>query len=157
MTGTRETRKCKYVYRLLQSKKSKLLTGNFCVVVDILNTWYASAKITVLPWSAIICTHAHVPCILAVASIRGWRLFHSELRIVWLLFKGGNYSWVASIQGWCLFEGKVYLRVVSIWGWCLFEGGVYSRVVSHWFEEIQHHMQDVGLLLAMGWGIVTDL
>ena len=39
-----------------------------------------------------------VPRILAAATIRGRRLFCSELPIVRLLFKGGDYSRVASIQ-----------------------------------------------------------
>ena len=39
-----------------------------------------------------------VPCILAVATIRGQYLFCSELPIVHLLFEGGNYSRAASVE-----------------------------------------------------------
>ena len=31
-------------------------------------------------------------CVLVAATIQGWRLFHSELPIVQLLFEGGVYS-----------------------------------------------------------------
>ena len=49
---------------------------------------------------------------------------------VWLLFKGGYYSRVATILGWLLFEGGYYSRVASIRGWLLFEGGYYSRAAT---------------------------
>ena len=39
-----------------------------------------------------------VLCILTTATIRGWRLFPSELPIVRLLFEGGDYLRTASIQ-----------------------------------------------------------
>ena len=39
-----------------------------------------------------------VPCLLNVATIRGRHLFVQELRTVRLLFKGGHYLRVASIQ-----------------------------------------------------------
>ena len=45
----------------------------------------------------------------AMTTIRGQRLFHSELRIVWLL-----YSRVATIQEWRLFVGSVFLKKYSI-------------------------------------------
>ena len=45
--------------------------------------------------SEIICTHVHMPCLLAAGTIRGWHLL---LRIVRLLFKGGDYSRVATIR-----------------------------------------------------------
>ena len=48
--------------------------------------------------------HVCVPCILATATIQGQRLFHSELPIVWLLFKGGVYLRAATIRGRHLFE-----------------------------------------------------
>ena len=44
------------------------------------------------PLSKIICTRVHVSPITAAATIWGWRLFCSELLIVWLLFEGGIYS-----------------------------------------------------------------
>ena len=37
-------------------------------------------------------------CTVAAATIQGWCLFRSELQIVWLLFKGSDYSRVASIR-----------------------------------------------------------
>ena len=45
---------------------------------------------------ALISVRIRAPCILAAATIWGWRLFHSELPIVWLLFEGGDYSRAAS-------------------------------------------------------------
>ena len=42
-------------------------------------------------------THA-LPHIIAMANIRGWHLFRSELPIVWLIFEGGDYSRAVSIQ-----------------------------------------------------------
>ena len=37
-------------------------------------------------------SHTCVPHILVAPTIRGQRLFHSELPVVWLLFEGGIYS-----------------------------------------------------------------
>ena len=66
--------------------------------------------------------------LVAVATIQGRRLFHSELPIVRLLFEGGVYSkkygnspcyirtW-AAIQGWCLFHSEL----PTVRGWRLFE------------------------------------
>ena len=45
---------------------------------------------------ALISVRIRAPCILAAATIWGWRLFHSELPTVWLLFEGGDYSRAAS-------------------------------------------------------------
>ena len=36
--------------------------------------------------------YVYLLCILALATIQGWHLFHSELPILWLLFASGNYS-----------------------------------------------------------------
>jgi len=46
--------------------------------------------------AAIISTRVRVPHIVTAATIRGRRLFCSELLIVQLLFEGGDYSRVAS-------------------------------------------------------------
>ena len=48
--------------------------------------------------TVIICTREHLPYILAAATIRGRRLFHSELPIMQLLFEGGVYSKKYSIK-----------------------------------------------------------
>ena len=42
--------------------------------------------------------YVRVPSIVAADTIRGWRLFSSELLIVRLVFEGGNYSRAVSIQ-----------------------------------------------------------
>ena len=61
---------------------------------DLYNIDDSSASMVIRKYSH---THA-LPHIIAMANIRGWHLFHSELLIVWLLFEGGDYSRAASIQ-----------------------------------------------------------
>ena len=60
-------------------------------------------------------TYVRVPCIVAVDTIGGWRLFSSELLIVQLVFEGGNYSRAVSIK--------------KIYGNCL--GGSINCIGSH--------------------------
>ena len=43
-----------------------------------------------------------------------WLQFFLLLVFLWLLFEGGYYSRVATIQGWLLFEGGYYSRVATI-------------------------------------------
>ena len=52
---------------------------------------------------AIISMCVRVPCILAMATIQGWRLFHPELPIVQPLFKGSECSRVASNQRYMVY------------------------------------------------------
>ena len=52
---------------------------------------------------AIISMCVRVPCILAVATIQGWCLFHSEFPIVQPLFKGSDCSRVASNQRYTVY------------------------------------------------------
>ena len=58
------------------------------------------------PPSEIIRIRVHVPRTVAAATIRGRRLFCSELLIVWLLFEGGDYSKKYGIQ--CTKQGVYY-------------------------------------------------
>ena len=88
------------------------------------------------PSSEIIRIHVHVPCILAAATIRGWRLFfaqtfqfwsyYSRLATIWgrRPFEGGDHSRVATIRG------GDHLRAVTIQGQRPFEGGDYSRAAT---------------------------
>ena len=62
------------------------------------NDSYNNNGLSAIAWcqstqsSEIICTRVQMPRILAAATIRGRRLFCSELPIVQLLFEGGVYS-----------------------------------------------------------------
>ena len=60
---------------------------------------------TVMTVNAISSTRS----LLAAATIRGRRLFGSELPIVRLLFEGGDYSRVATIRWWHLFKEIRYM------------------------------------------------
>ena len=40
----------------------------------------------------LVSTHVCAPHIPAAVTVGGWRLFHSELLIVWLLLEGGDYA-----------------------------------------------------------------
>ena len=46
----------------------------------------------------VVRNYFHICVCAAAATIQGRRLFRSELLVVWLLFEGGDYSRVASIQ-----------------------------------------------------------
>ena len=61
----------------------------------------------------IISTCVRALCILAMATLWGWCLFHSELPIVQLLFEGSNYLRVVTIQWWCLTEEIQYCAISS--------------------------------------------
>ena len=77
-------------------------TCNLSVLLSAVGTTRTTQVTLVLAWwplSEIIQTHVRVPRVLVAATIQGRHSFHSELRIVWLLFEGGNYSRVR-----CLFE-----------------------------------------------------
>ena len=62
------------------------------------------------PLSEIISTRVRVPCMLATATSPGRYLFCSELSNVWLLFKSGNYSRVASIRRNTVFTLGLWTR-----------------------------------------------
>ena len=80
--------------------------------------------------------HIRVPHILAVTTIREWRLFHLELLMMRQQFEGSYYLRVASIWGRIPFEGGIYLRADSIWGWCLIWGWLL-----HLFEEATYYLR----------------
>ena len=66
----------------------------------------------------IIRNHLHM-CACAMCTSCGYYLraaiyFIQELRIVQLLFEGGDYSRAATIQRWRLFEGGDYSRAVTV-------------------------------------------
>lgn len=48
--------------------------------------------------SASLVTVIRCMCVVAMATISGWRFLHSELLIVWLLFEGGIYSEIQYFQ-----------------------------------------------------------
>ena len=74
-------KRCQYYAQCLSpavSRGNDSYKTNSCVVIIVRN-------------------HLHIPGLLAAGTIRGPCLFCSELRIVRLLFEGGDYSKVASI------------------------------------------------------------
>ena len=66
-----------------------------------------------MQWELSEIIRIHVSCKLPVATMWGHRLFCSELSIVWLVFKGSDYSRAASIQGWWLFKGSIYSKKIQ--------------------------------------------
>ena len=79
--------------------------------VEMSCTTQTSIYLAQLPSSENIHTRVRVPCILAAATIWGWRLFCSKVLIVWLLFKGGNYLRAASIWRETVSCAWVFIRI----------------------------------------------
>ena len=73
------------------------------------NTNSPSARVV-----TIVGNHSHhvcVPCLLAAATIQGRRLFVQELRIVRLLFEGGDCSRAAFIRRNTVYRARVQRRL----------------------------------------------
>ena len=87
--------------------------------VETSRTTQTALMLAQSPSSEIIYTHVHVPHILAMATIRGWHLFHSGLLIVWILFEGGIYLKqynICHISYFCFALTVVSRNTLQAWG-----------------------------------------